>query len=146
VERNIDFDLVLTDSPPSSMRDELGRGIHAVNIALLGPSDMRPLAIIIQSQGDQTPIGGLYGRTSFRRLFVELLFVPESLRGQGVGQELLRKAEAEAKSRGCLGAWLETFSADAHRFYERNGYRTFGQIEDYPPGNTRYFLSKAWSE
>ena len=87
-------------------------------------------------------IGGLLGRTAFRWLFVELIFVPESLRGKGVGQDLLRKAEAEAKRRSCGGVWLETLSAAAYRFYARNGYRTFGQLPDYPPGNTRYFLSK----
>ena len=27
-------------------------------------------------------------------------------------------------------------------FYERNGYRTFGQLPVYPQGNTRHFLSK----
>jgi GNAT superfamily N-acetyltransferase len=88
------------------------------------------------------PLGGLYGRTGFRRLFVELLFVPEALRGQGLGGKLLQQAEAQAKARGCLGAWLDTFNAEARRFYERNGYRVFGEIADYPPGNTRFFLSK----
>jgi GNAT superfamily N-acetyltransferase len=87
-------------------------------------------------------IGGLYGRTGFRRLFVEKLFIPETLRGKGLGSKLLQQAEAEAKRRNCLGAWLETLSAYAKRVYERNGYRVFGEIPDYPPGNTRYFLSK----
>jgi GNAT superfamily N-acetyltransferase len=105
--------LVLTDQPPATMRDALGKGVSGVNVEKLGPSDMRPLAIMIQ-QGSEL-IGGLFGRTSFRRLFVELLFVPESLRGQGIGQKLLAQAEAEAKARGCLGLWLETLSADAHR-------------------------------
>ena len=137
-----DFDLVLTDAPPATMREELGRGLFAFNVALLGPADMRPLAITIKSHRDGTLIGGLYGRTAFRRLFVELLFVPEALRGQGVGTKILQQAEAEAKKRNCLGAWLETLSAEAKRLYERNGYRVFGEIPDYPPGNTRYFLSK----
>jgi GNAT superfamily N-acetyltransferase len=135
--------LVLTDQPPATMRDALGQGVSDFNIERLGPADRRPLAIMIQQDGKL--IGGLFGRTSFRRLFVELLFVPESLRGQGIGQKLLAQAEAEAKARGCLGLWLETLSADAHRFYLRNGLKVFGQIEDYPPGNTRYFLSKDWS-
>jgi GNAT superfamily N-acetyltransferase len=134
--------LVLTDQPPADMRDLLGQGVSGFNVDRLGPTGTRPLAIAIEQDGK--PIGGLLGRTSFRRLFVELLFVPESLRGQGVGRKLLAQAEAEAKARGCLGLWLETFSADAYRFYLRNGLKVFGQIEDYPPGNTRYFLSKDW--
>ena len=134
--------LVLTDQPPADMRDLLGQGVSGFNVDRLGPTDARPLAIAIERDG--TLLGGLLGRTSFRRLFIELLFVPESLRGQGVGRKLLAQAETEAKARGCLGLWLDTFSADAHRFYLRNGLKVFGQIEDYPPGNTRYFLSKDW--
>ncbi|MDO8974952.1 N-acetyltransferase [Reyranella sp.] len=138
---DIDFEIALTDAPPADMRDELGKGLRAFNTALLGPIDGAPLAITIRSR-DGTLLGGLYGRTGFRRMFVELLFIPESLRGRGLGSKLLQQAEAEAKRRNCIGAWLETFSAEARRVYERNGYRVFGEIPDYPPGNTRYFLSK----
>jgi GNAT superfamily N-acetyltransferase len=136
-------ELLLTDKPPATMRDLLGGGISAANEAALGPSGRQPLAVLIRDKGEV--IGGLLGRTSYKRLFVELLFVPERLRGQGMGEKVLRQAEEEAKHRGCLGVWLETFSADARRFYVRNGYRVFGEIPDYPPGNTRYFLSKDWS-
>ena len=136
-----DFDIALTDAPPATLRDELGHGLRALNIELLGPIDGAPLAITIRLK-DGTLLGGLYGRTGFRRLFVELLFISETLRGKGLGTKLLQQAEAEAKRRNCLGAWLETLNADAKRVYERNGYRVFGEIPDYPPGNTRYFLSK----
>jgi GNAT superfamily N-acetyltransferase len=136
-------ELTLTDQPPAEMRDLLGSGISAANEAALGPSGRQMLAILIRDKGEV--IGGLLGRTAYKRLFVELLFVPERLRGQGMGERILRQAEDEAKQRGCLGVWLETFSADAHRFYLRQGYKTFGEIPDYPPGNTRFFLSKDWS-
>ncbi len=133
-------ELVLTDQPPAGMHELVGQGISAVNVARMGENDRRPLAIMIQENG--TLIGGLYGRTSWQRLTVELLFVPEKLRGQGMGARLLAEAEEEAKKRGCIGAWLETFSPDAHRFYLRQGFKTFGEIADYPPGNTRYFVAK----
>ena len=133
-------ELTLTDQPPAEMRDLLGGGISAANEAALGPSGRQMLAILIRDKSEV--IGGLLGRTAYKRLFVELLFVPERLRGQGMGERILRQAEDEAKKRGCLGVWLETFSVDAKRFYVRNGYRVFGEIPDYPPGNTRSFLSK----
>ena len=38
-------------------------------------------------------IGGLWGRSAYEWLFVELLFIPEELRGQGLGTTLLRQAE-----------------------------------------------------
>jgi GNAT superfamily N-acetyltransferase len=136
-------ELILTDQPPPAMRDFVLQGISAANTVRLGPHGSRPLAILIQQEGVLT--GGLYGRTFYRRLTVELLFVPESLRGQGTGARILRQAEDEAKQRDCLGSWLETFSPDARRFYVRQGYSTFGEIADYPPGNTRFFLAKDWS-
>ena len=137
-----DIDLALSDAPNEALRDLVGKGILAFNVDALGPAGSRPLLIEIRSRADGALTGGLIGRTGFRRMTVELLFVPADLRGQGLGSRLLQMADAEAQARGCIGAWIETFSADARRVYERNGYRVFGKIADYPPGNIRYFLSK----
>ena len=52
------------------------------------------------------------------------------------------RAEAEAIRRGCLGAWLDTFSFQARGFYERLGYAVFGALADYPPGHDRFFMQK----
>jgi GNAT superfamily N-acetyltransferase len=134
-----DLDLRLTDAPSDELRDVAGNGLVAFNTELLGLSNRRPLGIAIHSRGKL--LGGLYGCTGFRRLFVELLFVPEALRGRGLGAARLQQAEAEARARG-VGAWLDTFSDEAKQFYLKNGYRVFGEIADYPPGNTRFFLSK----
>jgi len=136
------YRIELTDEPPSQDRDMLAVSLLAYNEALLGPPGIHAVAVLIRSQDDARLLGGLWGRTSFKWLFVELLFIPGALRGQGIGTQLLRTAEAEAKARGCLGAWLDTFSSAACRFYVRQGYEVFGAIADYPPGNTRSFLSK----
>jgi hypothetical protein len=42
-------------------------------------------------------------------------------------------------SRGCRGAWLDTYSFQARGFYEHLGY----SIDDYPPGQSRIFLHKS---
>jgi GNAT superfamily N-acetyltransferase len=70
------------------------------------------------------------------------LFVPETLRGQGLGRELMRRAEEEAIARGCHASWLDTFQFQARGFYERLGYTCFGELSDYPPGFSRYFMQK----
>jgi GNAT superfamily N-acetyltransferase len=87
-------------------------------------------------------LGGLWGRCYYDWLFVELLFVPEILRGQGLGTALLGMAEAEARLAGAVGLWLDTFSFQARDFYEQKGYRIFGEIAEYPPGHKRLFLSR----
>jgi GNAT superfamily N-acetyltransferase len=112
----------------------------AFNDAKAGASGYRPIAFAIEDERGQT-IGGLSAAAAYGWLFVELLFVPESLRGRGVGTELMRRAEAEAIARGCHSVWLDTFEFQARGFYERLGYTCFGELKDYPAG-PRFFMSK----
>ena len=133
--------LALTDAPDRGARDVIAAALGGFNNSRGGPSEWRPLAVLIHQ--DEAVTGGLWGVTSYGWLFTELLFVPESLRGRGLGAEILGEAEAEARARGCTGAWLDTFAFQARGFYERLGYRVFGQIDDYPPGGARFFLKKA---
>jgi GNAT superfamily N-acetyltransferase len=139
---SLPFIIEVTYKPALHERDMLAAPLLAYNEALLGPPGTHPVAVLIRIPDDARVLGGLWGRTSFHWLFIELLFIPTFLRGQGLGTQLLEKAEKEAKARGCLGAWLDTFSTDACRFYQQRGYQLFGTISDYPPGSVRSFLSK----
>lgn len=140
------YTIQTTDDPAPQERDLLAGPLLAYNTALLGPPTIHPIAVLIRNEDDGRLLGGLWGRTSFRWLFVELLFIPDLLRGRGLGTQLLGRAEQEAKARGCLGAWLDTFNPDARWFYQSQGYKLFGAIADYPPGNERSFLSKRFPE
>jgi GNAT superfamily N-acetyltransferase len=137
----VDILINLTDQPDAAARAAIARGLMAFNRQQTKTDDYRPL-IALLSNADSEVIGGLWGYTGYGWLFVELLFVPESLRGRRLGTELLQRAEAEAMSRGCHGAWLDTFQFQARGFYERNGYRCFGELQDFPRGHARYFMRK----
>ncbi|TCL74732.1 GNAT family N-acetyltransferase [Rhizobium sp. BK251] len=133
--------LDLTDEPSESDLSVISDGIAHFNDEDIRPSERRPLAVLIRDD-DGKVIGGLSGRTAWGWLFVQLLFVPEALRGQGMAGRLLAKAEDEARARGCQGAWIDTFNPPALRAYLRQGYEVFGELPDYPPGRTRSFLRK----
>ena len=136
--------LTLTDTPDQSIREAIVRPLIRFNEARSGQSeDYRPLAILITDAATSDIVGGLWGGTNFTQLHVDLLFVPEELRGSGIGSQIMRDAEAEARRRECRGVWLDTYSFQARGFYERLGYSVFGMIEDYLPGHTRFFLKKA---
>jgi GNAT superfamily N-acetyltransferase len=132
----------VSDAGDDAIRSAIVRPLVEYNLQKTGRTDHRPLAVVIRNSREEV-IGGLWGRTAYGWLYVELLVVPESLRGQGVGTELMQRAEAEAAGRGCLHAWLDTFEFQARGFYERLGYRCFGQLVDYPPGFSRYFMTKS---
>ena len=135
------MEISLTDIPDPSLQEAILQGLIAFNTKKLGPDNFRRLAITVKNSEDKI-VGGLWGNTSWEWLFVEYLFLPESMRGKGLGSELLRRAEAEAISRGCRGAYLATLKAEMCRLYECSGYMVFGTLPDYPTGNTRFFLQK----
>jgi GNAT superfamily N-acetyltransferase len=87
-------------------------------------------------------VGGVVGRVNWNWLHVNLVWVAEPLRHTGLGKKLMAEIERVAAQRGCTHAHLDTFSYQARPFYERQGYRLFGTLENYPPGQRRFFLQK----
>lgn len=124
-------------------RKPIFEAIDAYNDAVTGlPEPARPLALLLRDPTTREVTGGLWGISYYRWLFIELLVLPESARGQGLGTRLMRAAEQEAHARGCIGIWLDTFSFQARGFYEKLDFTVFGEIEDYPPGHSRFWLRK----
>jgi GNAT superfamily N-acetyltransferase len=142
VPPHVNFTVRMTDIPDEALRNGILGPLAAYNQAQTGRNDPRALIIALDDPEGRV-IGGLWGRTAYDWLFVELLFVPEALRGHGIGSELMRRAEAEALARGCHSAWLDTFEFQARGFYESLGYTCFGELPDYPAGSARYFMKKA---
>ncbi len=131
-----------TETPPEGAHEAIMAVLDAYNDAASGRAEpSRRLAVLVRDAAG-TIRGGLWAISYYDWLFIQLLAVPETMRGQGVGSGLLAAAEAEARVRGCLGIWLDTFSFQARPFYERHGYRVFGTLPDYPRGHARHFLCK----
>lgn len=139
---SMNISIHLSDEAQSAVRDAIVGPLVAYNTQQTGSNDYRPLVLAVRDE-DGHVVGGLWGRTAFGWLFIELLFVPDMLRGRGIGANLVSRAEDEAISRGCHAAWLDTFEFQARGFYERLGYSCFGELNDYPPGFARYFMRKA---
>ena len=112
------------------------------NTQQAGDDAGKNLCYILQSPSGEI-VGGVIGATYWNWLYINLMWVREDLRGQGYGQQLLTLAEDEARKRGAKHAYLDTFSFQAPGFYQKSGYEEFGRLEDFPPGHTRYFMTKA---
>jgi GNAT superfamily N-acetyltransferase len=129
------------ESPDPALRDAILKPLRAFNESKVGTIKAEPLAITLRDP-DGVVTGGLWGNSVAGWLFVDLLVVPESLRGQGLGSELLRRAEDIARKRRCTGVWLHTGTFQAPVFYERRGYQAFGTLPDYPPGHATIYYMK----
>jgi GNAT superfamily N-acetyltransferase len=118
-------------------------GLAAYNAKHFRPSDRAILDILVRDENSGKPVGGLLGHTSFGLFFLDLFYLPEELRGSGLGSRIMALAEAEARRRGCSAVFVYTVTFQAPGFYERHGYRRFGEIACPPDGATRIFLTKA---
>lgn len=116
-------------------------GLGAYNEAHVGASEFRPVHLFLRDSGGEVK-GGLLGKQFWSWLYVDILWIDESVRGRGWGSRLLRHAEAEAQQTGCTRALLDTFDFQARPFYEREGYTVFAELEDFPPGHMRYYMRK----
>jgi GNAT superfamily N-acetyltransferase len=136
--------MTVVDEPDSTHRGLILSGLADFNVDKAGPGHHRSICILVRDEESEA-VGGLWGVTAYDWLLVELLFVPKSLRGRGTGAALIQRAEEEARERGCIGAWLDTFSFQARGFYEKLGYQLVGTIPDHPIGGARHFMMKRWS-
>ena len=134
--------LTLTDAPSDDVERTIGDGLAGFNAQQAGRVDARRLAVLIGDPVTGETRGGLLGRTYLGIFFLDLLFVPEDLRGSHIGSSILVMAEQEAVRRGCSAVALFTITFQAPGFYARHGYRELGRVEVDPPGHSRVVMTK----
>jgi GNAT superfamily N-acetyltransferase len=136
-----EFNIVYVDNPEQSAWGIIGRGVAHYNKEQAGDNGFQRLCFILQAP-DESIVGGVIGETYWDWFYLDLLWVKDDLRGRGFGHRLLTLAEDEARERGAKNAYLDTFSFQAPEFYEQHGYQVFGELQDFPPGHQRHFLTK----
>jgi GNAT superfamily N-acetyltransferase len=135
--------VTVTDAPEPAVEAAIGGGLDRYNQAHSGMAHSRPLAVVVSHPETKQVLGGAIGRTSLGLLLIDLFFLPDELRGAGLGRRVLQLAEDEGRRRGCRTSVLYTISFQAPGFYARHGYRVFGEIPCDPPGTSRIFMTKA---
>lgn len=134
--------IVVTDAADAADLAVISDGLDQFNVDVSGIADRRPLAVLVKDPDTHKTLGGVTGRTSLGLLFLDVFFLPEALRGSGIGSQVLQMAEAEGRRRGCRAAVLYTISFQAPEFYKKQGWREFGRIPCDPQGSSRVFLTK----
>jgi len=140
----MEYTLTLTDVADDEVRKLIVAPLVEYNESKAGPGHNRPLAVVVRDK-DHAVVGGMWGATGYGWLFTQLLIVPASMRGHGVGTQVMQRAEQEAIARGCHSAWLDTHEFQAKAFYERLGYIAFAELPNYPTGFARVFMKKSLS-
>ncbi|KGF70374.1 GCN5 family acetyltransferase [Hoeflea sp. BAL378] len=89
--------------------------------------------------------GGLVGYSIQGWLYIKLLGVAETERGNGIGRALLAKAEEYARETGLVGVYLDTFEFQAPRFYKELGYTECGRLPATAGAPQRIWFAKPFA-
>lgn len=126
----------------SKKTQELGNLIRAYNQSKREPSKSEPLNIYVEDQQGNL-IAGMVAETFGNWLEIEYLYVQENLRGQGLGSNILNRAEKEARERKCKYSFVNTYQFQAPDFYKKHGYEEVFALKEYPYTGERYYYTKA---
>ncbi|HEX8906994.1 MAG TPA: GNAT family N-acetyltransferase [Longimicrobiaceae bacterium] len=136
-------DLTISLEPDAAQEDvrAVYDGLHAFSHSHAGDAQYQTIRFFLRDAAG-TVAGGLIADMLWGWMFVQVLWVAEAHRGGGHGTALMRRAEDEARRRGCRAMWLDTFTFQAPEFYRKLGFTEFGRLGDFPPGYARHFMMK----
>ena len=119
----------------------IGDLIRSYNLSKREVAESEPLNLYVEDEHGEI-MAGLVAETFGNWLEIEYLFVKDDLRGQGIGSQLLQRAESEAKKRNCRFAFVNTYQFQAPAFYQKYGYKEVFTLKDYPYTGQRHYYQK----
>lgn len=122
---------------PEAVKEHIHRRLQAHN----GPymDGGRDYSFHIEEDG--AVLGGIVAESVGDTLEVAYLYVEEAARGLGLGEALLRRAEAGAVRDGLRRVLLNTYSFQAPGFYRKMGYRQLFVLDPcFGPHSQSYFV------
>ena len=133
--------VVVERSNQAKASRELWNGLVKFNRQQAGPLKYSRTVLSVRD-GKRRLLGGLILQSYWRESYIELLWLSARARRSGLGSKLIEEAERRARRRGSRLIHLNTYSFQAPRFYEKQGYRRFGGMSGSPRGESRRFYAK----
>lgn len=126
--------------------EEIVRMLNAYNLNEVSPSiSLESPYFNFHIQVNNRVVAGIISYLGYwGALEIQTLVVADDHRRMGLGTRLLKEAELGAKMQGATLSLVDTFNFQNPAFYEKNGYQSFGQLQDFPrKGDTRFYYSKS---
>lgn len=123
---------------------EIKAGLYQFNQRHIG--DYQAENVIIKVTDAGKVVAGISGSICWQWGYIARLWVNENYRTSAIGKQLVNSFEEVCLGKSCLGIRLETTSFQAKGFYLKLGFTQFGEIDNFPPNHTCYFLKKELNE
>jgi len=102
---------------------------------------IEPFGFFIRDNNNQI-LGGCNGNIGYGWMYVDQLWLHETLRRQGYGTKLMQAAEKLAKDKGCISAAVNTMDWEALDFYKKLGYEVEFERHGLAKNSIFYYLRK----
>lgn len=132
---------VTTEPEKDDIQDVLN-GLIKYNRSILGNEIKNTELACFSYKDNGEKSGGIVGRVQGNWLLIKYLWVDETLKGQGIGSELITQMEKSAVELGCEYSLVDTFSFQARPFYEKHGYECTFTLDNYLISHKRHYLVK----
>ena len=132
---------VILENTESQKAQKIGELVRSYNRSKREAAKSKSLSLYVEDDSGEV-LAGLVAETFGNWLEIEYLFVKEDLRGQGIGSQLLQRAESEAKKRNCRYVFVNTYQFQAPAFYQKQGYKEVFTLKDYPYSGQRHYYQK----
>jgi len=137
----MDAHIILETQELDEVANEIRDRLLRFNQERVGP--FHDVRVVLSARGAAGELlGGLVGLGFWNGLFIELLWIDEPARRQGIGTALIGAAEAAARKKGWEVCFLSTFTFQAPEYYQKLGYEPFGELKGMPPGHSRTWFAK----
>jgi GNAT superfamily N-acetyltransferase len=135
--------MIVQDNPPESLYEQIRGEVLAIRPADAPTVDRYSKSFAVTETNDKGDLlGGVYVFLHPGWAYIDLTWVDKTRRGNGLGRDLMKKAEEEAVRRGSHSVWLWSQDYEAPGFYEKLGYQQFVVMEDFIPGHQRIGFMK----
>lgn len=138
---NETFKIVYKETPSPEEMQILREGIMFEAFTRKGMNKILPFSFFIRDSENKI-VGGIQGNTFYGCLYTNLLWIAQEMRQQGLGTQLLNKAEQLGRERNCTFATLTTMDWEALNFYQKLGYQIEFIREGFEKDSKMYFLRK----
>ncbi|MBD3610024.1 MAG: GNAT family N-acetyltransferase, partial [Gammaproteobacteria bacterium] len=118
---------IATDEPVMEDIHGLRGQLMRYNQQQIGEHKLQNLGVFARDEHNRF-LAGVYGWLQFGWLYIDLMWVDESLRKNGVGTHLMQELESLATDKGVSRAYLTTASFQGMEFYQKLGYEICDQM------------------
>lgn len=117
------------------------QGINEYARDMRGLSEGKPFGFFVKDESNNIK-GGCAGYIFYGCLYVDILWVDQTLRNQQYGTQLMKEAEKLAKNEHCNFITVNTFDFEALGFYQKLGFVIEFERQGFDKNSIMYFLRK----